>query len=283
MADKKISQLTGAATPLAGAEVLPVVQGGNTVKVSVANLTAGRDVNAASMVLTNNLGVGVTPSAWSAIKAVQVGTGGSFSAGNGFNDTFVASNAYYDGSNWRYINTNPAFYNSVGGSATARWFSAISGNAGDAITFTQVMDIGTNGNVTANIGDFVVGTAGKGITTSVTNGNVTITPNGTGTTVLNRNGLRIPNNAAVTVGTSATQISVNAISWSSLAFVFGVDGGGNAFSDLVFYADGTAVALASRTVSAAPAVRTYTAPGGQLNLAMGSGSYSVFFQHIWAA
>lgn len=45
MADKKISQLTAATTPVAGTEVLPIVQGGSTVKVSVANLTAGRATN----------------------------------------------------------------------------------------------------------------------------------------------------------------------------------------------------------------------------------------------
>lgn len=39
MADKKISQLTGATTPLAGTEVLPIVQGGSTVKVSSDDLT----------------------------------------------------------------------------------------------------------------------------------------------------------------------------------------------------------------------------------------------------
>ena len=44
MADLKISALTAATTPLAGTEVLPIVQGGATVKVSVANLTAGRAV-----------------------------------------------------------------------------------------------------------------------------------------------------------------------------------------------------------------------------------------------
>jgi hypothetical protein len=44
MADKKISQLTAATTPLAGTEVLPIVQGGSTVKVSVADLTSGRSV-----------------------------------------------------------------------------------------------------------------------------------------------------------------------------------------------------------------------------------------------
>jgi hypothetical protein len=39
MADKKISQLTGATTPLAGTEVLPIVQSGSTVKVASNDLT----------------------------------------------------------------------------------------------------------------------------------------------------------------------------------------------------------------------------------------------------
>lgn len=38
MADKKISALTSATTPLAGTEVLPIVQSGSTVKVTVAGL-----------------------------------------------------------------------------------------------------------------------------------------------------------------------------------------------------------------------------------------------------
>ncbi len=46
MADTKISALTGASTPLAGTEVLPIVQGGATVKVSVTNLTSGKSVPA---------------------------------------------------------------------------------------------------------------------------------------------------------------------------------------------------------------------------------------------
>jgi hypothetical protein len=49
MADKKISALTGATTPLAGTEVLPIVQSGATVKVAVADLTAGRAVSASSV------------------------------------------------------------------------------------------------------------------------------------------------------------------------------------------------------------------------------------------
>jgi len=53
MADKKISALTSATSPLAGTEVLPIVQSGDTVKVSVANLTAGRSFDALGMTLTS--------------------------------------------------------------------------------------------------------------------------------------------------------------------------------------------------------------------------------------
>lgn len=53
MADLKISQLTGATTPLAGTEVLPIVQSGSTVKVAVSNLTAGRTFEALGVTLTS--------------------------------------------------------------------------------------------------------------------------------------------------------------------------------------------------------------------------------------
>jgi hypothetical protein len=53
MADLKISQLTGATTPLAGTEVLPIVQSSSTKKVTVANLTAGRSFDALGITLTS--------------------------------------------------------------------------------------------------------------------------------------------------------------------------------------------------------------------------------------
>lgn len=70
MADKKISALTAASTPLAGTEVLPIVQSGSTVKVAVSDLTAGRGVSlgGTSAVDTpysfggNNYGLAVTSS-----------------------------------------------------------------------------------------------------------------------------------------------------------------------------------------------------------------------------
>jgi hypothetical protein len=55
MADKRISALPSASTPLAGTEVLPIVQGGDTVNVSVANLTDGRAVAMAGGSFTDNI------------------------------------------------------------------------------------------------------------------------------------------------------------------------------------------------------------------------------------
>lgn len=55
MADKKITQLPASTTPLAGTEVLPIVQSGQTVKISVDNLTAGKTVNASKLQATSNI------------------------------------------------------------------------------------------------------------------------------------------------------------------------------------------------------------------------------------
>jgi hypothetical protein len=55
MADLKITQLPAATTPLAGTEVLPIVQSGATKQVSVNNLTAGKAISASSLTATTVL------------------------------------------------------------------------------------------------------------------------------------------------------------------------------------------------------------------------------------
>ena len=52
MADSKISALPASTVPLAGTEVLPIVQSSTTKQVSVANLTAGRAISATQITLT---------------------------------------------------------------------------------------------------------------------------------------------------------------------------------------------------------------------------------------
>jgi len=61
MADLKISALPASTTPLAGTEVLPIVQSSTTKQVSVANLTAGRAISATAVTAsTGNFIVGTS-------------------------------------------------------------------------------------------------------------------------------------------------------------------------------------------------------------------------------
>lgn len=59
MADAKISALPAATTPVAGTEVLPIVQSGATKKVSIDNLTAGKTVSASTF--TSTVATGTAP------------------------------------------------------------------------------------------------------------------------------------------------------------------------------------------------------------------------------
>jgi hypothetical protein len=54
MADSKISALPASTTPLAGTEVLPIVQSSSTKQVTVANLTAGRAVATGALTVTGD-------------------------------------------------------------------------------------------------------------------------------------------------------------------------------------------------------------------------------------
>jgi hypothetical protein len=59
MADVKISGLPASSVPLAGTEVLPIVQGGQTRQVSVNNLTTGKALNATQY--TSTIATGTAP------------------------------------------------------------------------------------------------------------------------------------------------------------------------------------------------------------------------------
>lgn len=82
MADTKISALTGATTPLAGTEVVPLVQSSTTKNVSVANLTAGRDISCAGLTTTGNTILGDATTDNVRING-YLGVGGAGDAGEG--------------------------------------------------------------------------------------------------------------------------------------------------------------------------------------------------------
>lgn len=92
MADKKISALPAASTPLAGTEVLPVVQSGATDKVSVSDLTSGRTVDMA--VANAVLNDAVTNTVSYPVVATHTSSG-STAPGFGVGVNFVQENTTY--------------------------------------------------------------------------------------------------------------------------------------------------------------------------------------------
>jgi len=91
-----------------------------------------------------NLGLGVTPSAWSGFKVLEMQGGSVGSSGTGTMRVF--NNVYYNGTNWIYKNTAPASRYELDGN-THVWYTAPSGTAGNAITFTQAMTLDASGNL----------------------------------------------------------------------------------------------------------------------------------------
>jgi hypothetical protein len=93
---------------------------------------------------SGNLGLGVTPSAWSGYTAFQNKFVSLASAVNVVG--FLSGNAYYDGT-WKYIGTGASCQYAINNSGQHQWFNAPSGTAGNAITFTQAMTLDTSGNL----------------------------------------------------------------------------------------------------------------------------------------
>ena len=96
---------------------------------------------------SGNLGLGVTPSAWTR-RAMQLDAGGSAGYYSVSNGTAVFSSNVYYGSGDKYVNTNYAGYYAINpANGTHTWAIAPSGTAGNAISFTQAMTLDASGNL----------------------------------------------------------------------------------------------------------------------------------------
>lgn len=92
---------------------------------------------------SGNVGIGVTPSAWSLLTPVQVKNAGF--AGY-LNRAYMTTNAFFNGTDWKYIASDTAsFYAQQNGSH--EWYTASSGTAGATATMSQRMIIDGSGNV----------------------------------------------------------------------------------------------------------------------------------------
>lgn len=138
MADKKISALPAATTPLGGTEVLPIVQGGTTDKVSVEDLTKGRAVEVERL-LANGDFDNAAPST-SSVPIVRVNEGGAVSL-------WISGRGY-----------------------TNMWVQAIQDDGSNNLKELLLQPLG--GPVTIGDGNLIVGTAGKGIDFSANGGDV---------------------------------------------------------------------------------------------------------------
>jgi hypothetical protein len=117
---------------------------GNTTGgvVGLGFLTVAGNTTSESMRLDSpgNLGLGVTPSAWtSSFRTLQFGAIGSL-AWNGSDEVLFANNYASIGGSPTYITSAAAMLYRQSSGAHA-WFTAPSGTAGNAISFTQVLTL----------------------------------------------------------------------------------------------------------------------------------------------
>lgn len=145
MADLKISQLTGATTPLAGTEVLPIVQSSSTKKVAVSDLTAGRDIATGSITSTKT----------SAGAVVDIATIQNASSTAGTEAALFFAPTTATG------NIRGARISAVNDGSNVIGLKLYTGSAG-TITSKLEIDGATTGDVTLKTGNLVQGTAAKG-------------------------------------------------------------------------------------------------------------------------
>jgi hypothetical protein len=129
------------------AGVPKILMDGAGIEFKTGTLDAQGDVDL-KIDSSGNLGLGVTPSAWSTLRGFDIGTTGSLSShSSGATDSaFVSGNAYFNGTNWIYKATSTATqYKMYGG--VHSWYTAPSGTAGTAVTFTQAMTLDSSGNL----------------------------------------------------------------------------------------------------------------------------------------
>jgi hypothetical protein len=195
---------TGTAT---ATKLIPTgnVTAGNGMYLPTTNTLAWSNNGSETMRLdsSGNLGVGVTPSAWSQGRAIELLAPGMglFNAGSlgGPSLIYLTSNAYVN-SGFKYgVNGEASSYLQWLGAHI--WSTAPSGTAGNAITFTQAMTLDASGNLG-------IGTSSPTNKLSV-DGNANITGN---TTLGDASTDTVQVNGYMGVGGAANQVNALTVS-----------------------------------------------------------------------
>jgi hypothetical protein len=173
MADLKISQLPAATVPLAGTEVLPIVQSGATKQVSVDNLTTGKAVSATSLTATTVTATTVNGTTFDTnIAAAGVTLAGTTLAADG-TDTNISITLTPKGSG---VVTTAASYSDAAGKLRAIPQSGSAKTTSYTLAVTDVgefIEIGTSGAIVVPDATFSAGDAV--VLFNNTSGDITIT------------------------------------------------------------------------------------------------------------
>ena len=113
----------------------------------VLQLQSNGTTTAITVDISQNVGIGVTPSAWgSSYKAVQMPYATMMNSSSG---GYYGANFYYNSSGSpTYVNNGYALaYSAYSAAGAHLWLTAPSGTAGNAITFTQAMTLDASGRL----------------------------------------------------------------------------------------------------------------------------------------
>jgi hypothetical protein len=110
--------------------------------------SGGSLLDALTINSSGNLGLGVTPSAWSLGKALEVGNVGNGIWNYGVSNTNIVTNAIWNSGNKYASNGAATMYAQNNGNH--EWLIAPSGTAGNAISFTQAMTLTASGRLLIN-------------------------------------------------------------------------------------------------------------------------------------
>jgi len=148
----KVLTVGGIASYAAGSAAAPTITATGDTNTGIffpaADTIAFAEGGAEAMRIdsSGNLGLGVTPSAWSGYKAFQINRASAISSASGSDALNITANSYYNGTNWIY---SASYYATryTNDDGTHKWFNAPSGTAGNAISFTQAMTLDASGNL----------------------------------------------------------------------------------------------------------------------------------------